>query len=90
MLVRSVAQSWVRQNKGVDNDFVVKLEKDPSAPRHAQDQRIRDCLANQSCVIVQECLEGPESFSKAEIGADMGPLSKIVQWSGRYTWLSRF
>jgi hypothetical protein len=86
-----MAQSWNQQatkktgQPSIEDDFIVKIQNDPSMPQHAPDQFIRECLANQRCVVVQEHLEGPESFSKEEIGADVGGLSRIVQWKGQYT-----
>lgn len=89
-----MAQSWNRHSHstkstsqaGIENDFIIKLEKDPSAPPHVHDQLIRESLANQRCVIVRACHEGPETFSKEEIGADVGGLSRIVQWNGQYNY----
>jgi hypothetical protein len=64
------------------NPFVVIPERDPSTPRHSQDHLIRVHLANQRTVIVKAYLDGPQSFSKEEIGAAKGALNQRVQWHG--------
>jgi hypothetical protein len=77
-----MAQSQDRQYTDCD-DFVITLERDPLMPLRVHDEIIREALANQRCVIVPGHLEGPESFSNEEIGADMGWLSRLVQWNGQ-------
>jgi hypothetical protein len=65
-----------------DNPFVVIPERDPSMPLHSQDHLIRGHLANQRCVIMKAELDGPQSFTKEDIGAVKGPLNQPVHWHG--------
>lgn len=76
-LVKIMAKQPNRKN------FIIIPERDSSTPLYARDELIRKSLANQLCVIVKGQLEGPEKFSKEEIGAEMGPLSRICQYNGR-------
>jgi hypothetical protein len=69
-------------SKSDHNTFVVMPERDPSMPIGDYDDIIRRHLGNQRCVIVPGNLEGPESFSKDEIKARLGPVNQLTNWHG--------
>lgn len=55
----------------------------PPQPAYSQDDVIRHHLSNNRSLIIKgQNLEGPETFTEADIEAHKGSLAQHVEWQG--------